>query len=109
MSVPASVRLLLDATNAEDTEDLLGVFRDDAVVDDDGRRFEGLLQIAEWNMRHVIGAHARADVRHGSGSADGAEVALHLSRHGSTAPCLLTAEVREGLISHLVIRPGGNG
>ncbi|GAB7192111.1 hypothetical protein NUM3379_28200 [Kineococcus sp. NUM-3379] len=109
MSVPASVRLLLDAMNAEDTEDFLGVFHDDAVVDDDGRRFEGLLQIAEWNMRHVIGARARVDVRHGSGSAEGAEVALDLSRHGSTVPRLLTVRLREELISHLVLRPEEGG
>ncbi|WP_432535004.1 hypothetical protein [Kineococcus arenarius] len=59
MNLTNHLRALVDSVNAEDTEGPLDSFTDDALADDDGRQHRGLLQLAEWNTRQVIGPHAR--------------------------------------------------
>ena len=108
MSALDSVRLALDAANAEDTEGFLGAFADDAVVDDDGRRFQGLLQIAEWNMRAVIGVRARFRVLAARDVPGGAEAVVQAGGRGRVERRLFAAQVHDGQITHLAVRPDGD-
>ncbi|NAZ86355.1 hypothetical protein [Kineococcus indalonis] len=50
------LQALVDAVNAEDTEGFPDSFTGDALVDDDGPRYRGPLQVAEWNTRQVADA-----------------------------------------------------
>ena len=109
MTPPAGLRHLLDAANAQDTESFLGAFADDAVVDDGGRLYSGLLQIAEWNMHEVIGVQAGFAVLTATGTAEGVEVLTEVSGGGYRGRCVLTAELRGDLVARLALRPSPPG
>ena len=108
MSVVDGLSSLLEAVNAEDTEGFLDSFTDDAVVDDGGHLYQGLLQIAEWNTREVIGAHARVHPLQTSWCAGTDEpraralVEVHVA--GAVEQCIVTARWRQERIEHLSVR-----
>ena len=106
MTARDSLRLLLDAANAEDTEGFLGAFADDAAVDDDGRLFRGLPQIAEWSVRAVIGVRARFRLLGSEEVPGGVEAVVEVGAQGRSDRRLLLARVRGERIASLVLRPG---
>ncbi|MGY1846107.1 MULTISPECIES: hypothetical protein [unclassified Blastococcus] len=109
MTALDSLRLLLDAANAEDTEGFLGSFAADAVVDDDGRLFQGLLQIAEWNLRTVIGVRARFHVLGITEVPGGAAADVEIGGGGRNGRGRLTAQLQGGEIQVLTLRPQVGG
>lgn len=62
LKLPPPIDRLVDAVHRKDTEALLALFTDDAVVDDWGRRFEGLAAIRAWSDKEFIGARGRLSV-----------------------------------------------
>jgi ketosteroid isomerase-like protein len=62
-NLPAPVTAFLDATAARDSQALLALFTDDAVLTDMGKPHQGAA-IAEWNERLFIGANVRVHPIH---------------------------------------------
>ena len=108
MSVAGELSSLLESVNAEDTEGFLDSFTDDAVVDDEGHRYQGLLQIAEWNTREVIGAHARVHPLRTSSCAGAggphAQALVEVHVDGAVERCVVTARWCRDRIEHLSVR-----
>ncbi|WP_432487737.1 hypothetical protein [Kineococcus sp. SYSU DK018] len=98
----AGLEALLDSVNAEDTEGFLDAFTDDAVVDDDGRLYRGLLQVAEWNTREVIGAHLR--VRLVEPPSAGRALLVEVRAAGGVQRRVVEARWRRDRIEHLSVR-----
>jgi hypothetical protein len=95
---------LLESVNAEDTEGFLDSFTDDAVVDDEGHRYQGLLQIAEWNTRHVIGAHLRVRALTTPVPTPDGDVTIEVQAAGTTRHRLIAASWRQDRIERLRVR-----
>lgn len=62
-SLPASIIRLIAAVNRGDTSAFLAQFTDDAVVDDWGRRFDGVAAIRRWSDKEFIGANGHMVVK----------------------------------------------
>lgn len=60
--LPTSIQEFVDATNAGDTERFVGVFTEDADLDDWGRTFHGHDGIRSWNDTDNIGTQSHFDV-----------------------------------------------
>lgn len=111
---------LVEATNREDSEGLLAVFSDDAVLDDWGRHFSGRDRIAVWNEHENIGNHSRitllaasvAEVEesHDPGVTAGLTTVLQVdvSGDGYAGAGTFTVTTKDGLIVRLAIRSGGD-
>ena len=95
---------LLEAVNAEDTESFLDSFTDDAVVDDEGHRYQGLLQIAEWNTRYVIGAHLRVRALTAPAPTLDGDVTIEVQAADTTRHRLIAAFWRQDRIERLRVR-----
>ena len=104
MGVIDELSSLLESVNAEDTEGFLDSFTDDAVVDDDGHHYQGLLQIAEWNTRQVIGAHVRVRPVTAQVPTLHSEVLVEVHVSGSVEHHLVVARWRQDRIEHLRVR-----
>lgn len=63
VSVPVPVVQLVNAVNSRDRAAFLAAFRDDGVVDDCGRRFEGLRAIEGWSDVELIGDNCHLTLR----------------------------------------------
>jgi ketosteroid isomerase-like protein len=50
------------ATNEQDAAGFLGLFAEDAVVDDNGRGFRGSAAIGEWSEREIFAVNVRLEV-----------------------------------------------
>ena len=98
----AGLTALLDSVNAEDTEGFLDAFTDDAVVDDDGQFYQGLLQIAEWNTRRVIGLHVR--LRPVPAPSPGGGLLVEVRAAGTVERSRVTAHWRLDRVEHLEVR-----
>jgi hypothetical protein len=61
--LPAPVRRLLDAANANDTDAFLACFTADGTVDDWGREFTGPGAIRGWSDAEFIGKRVTLDLR----------------------------------------------
>jgi hypothetical protein len=59
LALPVPIDRLVDAVNTGDTDAFLALFTDDGVVDDWGRRFEGVGAIRAWSDKEFIGAKGR--------------------------------------------------
>ena len=59
----APIAAMIDATNREDSAAFLDAFADDAVINDWGREFTGMAEIATWNNNENIGANSRIEQR----------------------------------------------
>ena len=63
VTLPLPIDRLVDAINRGDTDAFLGLFTETGVVDDWGRRFEGLAAIRAWSDAEFIGAHGHMEVK----------------------------------------------
>ena len=102
MDGAAGLSALLDSVNAEDTEGFLDAFTDDAVVDDDGQFYQGLLQIAEWNTRRVIGLHVR--LRPVPVPSPGGGLLVEVRAAGTVERSRVTVRWRLDRVEHLEVR-----
>lgn len=62
VGLPQTIRDFFRASNKHQTEDLLACFGDNALVLDDGGRYEGLSSIRSWSDQNYIGARVHADL-----------------------------------------------
>jgi hypothetical protein len=60
--LPPLAESYVRATNEHDAAAFLGLFADDAVVDDGGREFRGLAAIKEWSDREIFAARVTLEV-----------------------------------------------
>jgi hypothetical protein len=58
-TLPTPVRRYIAATNAFDADELIAVFADDALVNDNRREFWGTDAIRRWSDREIIGVTMR--------------------------------------------------
>lgn len=65
-ALPAPIDRLIDAVNHGDTAAFLALFPDDGIVDDWGRRFEGIAAISAWSDKEFIGARGHVTVHRAS-------------------------------------------
>ena len=63
LALPLPIDRLVEAINRGDTDAFLALFTDAGVVDDWGRRFEGLAAIRAWSDAEFIGARGRMIVK----------------------------------------------
>lgn len=69
-SMPPTIHRFVEAVQRGDTAAFLRLFAEDALVEDWGRRFQGLVAICAWSDEELIGARGRIDVSrvsHGPG------------------------------------------
>jgi hypothetical protein len=52
----------VEATNNQDAAGFLGLFADDAMVNDNGREFRGRRAIQEWSLREIFDAQVTLEV-----------------------------------------------
>ena len=95
---------LLASVNAEDTEGFLDSFTDDAVVDDEGQSYPGLMPIAELNNRHVVGANLPVRALTTPAPTPDGEVMIEVQVAGATQHRLITASWRQDRIERLRVR-----
>lgn len=62
VGLPQTIRDFFRASDKHQTEDLLACFGDNALVLDDGGRYEGLSSIRSWSDQNYIGARVHADL-----------------------------------------------
>jgi hypothetical protein len=99
VSVPAPVVRLLNAVNSGDSREFLDSFGADPVVDDCGRRFEGLQAIGTWSATELIGDGCRLTVQ-GVRTKDAAvEIYADLVSTGFNGPTTIVFELADGLVS----------
>lgn len=104
-ALPQAIREFVDATNDGDTERFVGVFTEDANLDDWGRKFHGHDGIRSWNETDNIGKQSHFEV---VGVETGAQpetyvVSLTVSGNGfnGTGPMIFT--LRDDLIADVKI------
>jgi len=104
-ALPKAIQEFVDATNDGDTERFIGVFAEDANLDDWGRKFHGHVGILSWNDTDNIGKQSHFDV---VGVVEGRRpetyvVTLAVSGNGynGTGPMIFT--LRDGLIADVKI------
>jgi ketosteroid isomerase-like protein len=104
-AVPAAIQEFIDATNAADTERFVGVFTDDAYLNDWGREFHGPDGVRSWNETDNIGMKSHFDfisVEPGSGSGEyTATIKVTSNRFNGTGPFKFT--VRDDKVASLVL------
>src|SRR5260221_10822975 len=61
-ALPSPIAAYVDATNNFDLERLLGVFADDALVNDQLRDYWGKSAIREWAQRDIVGEKMTMEV-----------------------------------------------
>jgi ketosteroid isomerase-like protein len=103
--LPHAIRNFIDATNAADSEAFVAAFTNDAYLIDWGREFHGHDGVRSWNHTDNIGVHAHFDVeaiKRGS-IPDNYVVTLVVSGEGFNGTSPMGFEIRDGLISRLMI------
>jgi len=60
--LPPLAESYVRATNDHDAAAFMGLFAEDATVDDGGRKFQGLDAIREWSDREIFGAQVTLEV-----------------------------------------------
>lgn len=104
-TLPTPIREFVDATNAGDTERFIGVFTEDANLDDWGRKFHGHDGIRSWNETDNIGKQSRFEIV-GVAEGGGPEiyvVTLAVSGNGYNGTGPMTFTLRDDLIADVKI------
>ena len=99
----APIARMIAATNAGDTEAFLDCFTTDAYLEDWGRGFDGREGIASWNQTDNIGkkSHFEAVGVEGTDTHQVVTIAVSGGGYNGTGP--IEFEVRDDLISRLII------
>jgi SnoaL-like protein len=97
------IRRMIDATNRGDSEDFLGAFADDAVLDDWGRTFTGHAEIASWNARENVGVRSHIEVTGVERSGDEVRVGVSVSGDGYNGGGAFTFVLAGDQIARMVI------
>jgi hypothetical protein len=103
-ALPDPVARLLAAANANHTDDFLGSFTDDGVVDDWGREFVGPVAIRSWSDREFIGKHVSLDIRGVERDGDVTVVTAEVGGAGFNGPSHFSFSVDRGRVSRMTIR-----
>jgi SnoaL-like protein len=94
---------MIDATNQGDTETLLSVFADDAILTDWGRTFSGKAEIARWNSDENIGTKNKIRVTAVERAGKEVKVSVVVSGSGYNGSGVLSFQVEGHFIQRLVI------
>jgi SnoaL-like protein len=62
LQIPQPIAAFIDATNAHNTDELLGTITHSAVITDEGQEYRGIAEIKEWSGEKYIGARVTLDV-----------------------------------------------
>lgn len=101
--VPAPIRRMVDATNADDTPGFLDCFTPDAFLSDWGRDFTGRDGIAAWNATDNIGVNSHLDVLAAAPEGAAWRVTVAVSGGGFNGEGTMTFTLDRDRISRLTI------
>ena len=107
--LPPVIAAYVKASNEADSNAFLGVFTDDALVNDIQREFWGGVAIGKWAEREIFGAHVTMEVMHANDHYGDVIVNAKLDgtydKTGLPDPLILTFyfTVREDKITMLII------
>lgn len=96
--------------NERDSESLMGLFDEQAIVDDAGRMFHGREAIRSWSAREIFDAEVKLEVLKTSESAGGVAVTTkvdgNFDRTGLPDPVVIRQEfaVQDGKVTKLTCR-----
>lgn len=96
---------MIEATNTADSDAFVACFTEDAYLEDWGRRFHGREGVASWNVTDNIGKRAHFEAIGVRGDDTHQVVTLVVTGGGYNGTSDIEFEVRDGLISRLVIAP----
>ncbi|MGI6246820.1 MAG: nuclear transport factor 2 family protein [Pseudochelatococcus sp.] len=104
LSIPAPLDALVSVINGGDTEGYLALLTEDSVVDDNGDRYVGKVEIKTWSDRELIGAKGVMTVQ--SVETHGTEIHLISDWKSNfyTGPGRFIFSIRDGKISEWRIR-----
>lgn len=96
-TLPPLAEAYVLSTNNRNPAGFIGLFADDAVVDDNGRKIHGLDAIKEWSDREIFGAQVTIEVL-GCGVSDGqvvitAKVDGNFDRTGLPDPVIINHHI----------------
>ena len=94
---------MIDATNSGNSEEFIACFTKDAYLEDWGREFHGHDGVARWNLSDNIGKRTRFLPRAVRGDDTHQIVTLEVSGDGFNGTSDIVFEVRDDLISRLII------
>jgi hypothetical protein len=57
MKIPKPIATFIEATNKHNSDELLAVIAETAIINDEGRDYHGLAEIKKWSDEKVIGAN----------------------------------------------------
>jgi hypothetical protein len=97
------IQTMIDATNRGDSEALLSVFADDAILTDWGRTFTGKSEIARWNSDENIGTQNQIRVTGVERSGNSVNVSVVVTGNGYNGSGSLIFEVEGQSIKRLLI------
>jgi hypothetical protein len=102
-ALAAPIARMIEATNAGDTEAFLDCFTPDAYLEDWGRGFTGRDGIASWNRTDNIGKNAHFEAIGVTGDDTHQVVTIVVTGGGYNGTGPIEFEMRDDLISRLVI------
>jgi ketosteroid isomerase-like protein len=107
--LPPAIAAYVKASNEADSNAFLGVFTDDALVNDIQREFSGKAAIGKWAEREIFGAHVTMEVMRAIDHYGNVIVTARLDgtydKTGLPDPLILTFyfTIRDGKITMLII------
>ena len=104
IDLPAPVRAVVDAANANDTGAFLACFPPDGVVDDWGREFVGHDEIRGWSDREFIGVKVELTPTQVSIDDVTVVVTAQVGGDGFNGPSHFTFRLEGGLVTRMTIR-----
>jgi ketosteroid isomerase-like protein len=102
--LPRAVAALLDAANANDTDDFLRSLAPDAVVDDWGREFRGTDAIRGWSDREFIGVGVTLELTGVERDGDETTVAAIVGGAGFNGPSHFSFRLDGDRVARMTIR-----
>lgn len=97
------IQTMVDATNRGDSETLVSVFADDAILTDWGRTFTGRSEIARWNSDENIGTRNHIRVTGVERSGNSVNVRVEVTGNGFNGSGSMIFEVEGQSIKRLDI------
>jgi hypothetical protein len=108
--LPVIADQYVQTVNAHDAAGFNRLFADDAIVNDNGRTFQGQPAIADWGAREIFAAHVTLDVLTARETPDGATIVTIVDgtfdRTGLPDPVVIEQRftTRNGRIAELICR-----